>query len=73
VCLAAHSDSASTLPRAVESELDCKVVRVVTLVDRMQGAAELFAREGYPFSPVFTAEELGITRAELDAELESGA
>lgn len=59
--------------RAVESELDCTVVRVVTLVDRMQGAAELFSREGYPFSPVFTAEELGITREELEAEAASGS
>jgi orotate phosphoribosyltransferase len=57
--------------RAVEAEADCKVVAVVSLVDRQQGAAELFDNLGYAFSPVFTAEELGISREELDAEARS--
>ncbi|MDR1082400.1 MAG: orotate phosphoribosyltransferase [Coriobacteriales bacterium] len=45
---------------AVEDELDCTVTRVVALVDRQQGARELFESQGYVFDPVFTAEELGV-------------
>ncbi|MBE0476749.1 MAG: orotate phosphoribosyltransferase [Coriobacteriia bacterium] len=52
---------------AVERERGCKVVRVVALVDRQQGARELFEREGYRFTPVFTAEELGVSREEIEA------
>jgi orotate phosphoribosyltransferase len=59
--------------RAVEEEAGCTVTAIVSLVDRQQGAAELFAREGYAFSPVFTAEELGVTREELDAEARSAS
>jgi orotate phosphoribosyltransferase len=44
--------------RAAEQELGCKVVRVVALVDREEGARELFEREGYSFDAVFTASEL---------------
>jgi orotate phosphoribosyltransferase len=46
--------------RAVEDELNCTVTRVVALVDRQQGARELFESKGYLFDPVFTAEELGV-------------
>jgi len=45
---------------AVEEELGCKVTRVVALVDRQQGARELFESRGYLFDPVFSAEELGV-------------
>ena len=57
--------------RAVEEEAGCTVARIVSLVDRMQGASELFSEQGYLFTPVFTALELGITREELDAEARS--
>lgn len=57
--------------RVLEDEAGCTIARVVSLVDRRQGAAELFAREGYTFTPVFTAEELGVTREELEAEARS--
>ncbi len=58
--------------RAVEAEAGCEVVRVVSLVDRQQGAARVFDEAGYAFSPVFTAEELGIGREEIDAEARPG-
>jgi orotate phosphoribosyltransferase len=58
--------------RALEEEADCTVARIVSLVDRQQGATELFAREGYEFSPVFKATDLGITEEELEAERRSG-
>ncbi len=57
--------------RAVEAEAGAEVVRVVSLVDRQQGAAALFEDAGYPFTPVFTAQELGITREELESEARS--
>jgi orotate phosphoribosyltransferase len=57
---------------ALKEEADVTVARVVSLVDRMQGAGELFEREGYLFTPVFTALDLGITQEELDAEAASG-
>jgi orotate phosphoribosyltransferase len=53
---------------AVEEERGCKVVRVVALVDRQQGAAELFEEAGYEFTPVFTAQELGVSLEDILAE-----
>jgi orotate phosphoribosyltransferase len=63
--------SALDAARAVEQEVDCAVVRIVSLVDRLQGAAHLFAQHGYVFTPVFTALDLGVTQDELDAEARS--
>lgn len=40
--------------------LGCEIVKVITLVDRQQGAAENFAEWGYKFSSIFTKEELGL-------------
>jgi len=37
-----------------------EVVRIVTMVDRLQGAGELFAKEGVPFSSVITVRDLGV-------------
>lgn len=51
---------------AVEEE-GCSVVAVIALVDRMQGAGELFGNLGYVFSPVFTAKELGVAPEEIRA------
>jgi len=36
------------------------VTRVIAIVDRMEGGAEAFAREGYPFSSLLTIRDFGI-------------
>jgi orotate phosphoribosyltransferase len=40
--------------------LNCQVIKVITLVDRQQGAKENFAEWGYKFSSIFTKAELGL-------------
>ena len=40
--------------------LDCEIVKVITLVDRQQGARENFEKWGYRFSSIFTKTELGL-------------
>jgi orotate phosphoribosyltransferase len=37
-----------------------KVVRVIGVVDRLQGAREKFESRGYRFTPIFTRDELGL-------------
>jgi orotate phosphoribosyltransferase len=44
---------------AVEA-MGAKVVRVVTVLDRLSGAAETFAQRGYPFTSLLTIRDLGI-------------
>jgi len=44
---------------AVEA-IGCKVVAVLSLVDRMEGAREALESRGYKFIPVFTVRDLGI-------------
>jgi orotate phosphoribosyltransferase len=39
------------------------VVRVIAVVDRLQGARKAFEDAGYRFTPLFTREELGIGNA----------
>jgi len=51
----------------VEDEMKCAVARVVALVDRQQGARELFESKGYVFDPIFTAVELGVPMDEIRA------
>lgn len=48
--------------KAIEAmkALGCKIVKVITLVDRQQGAVENFKKWGYEFSSIFTKEELGL-------------
>ncbi len=41
-------------------EMGCKVVRVICLVDRLQGATENFKEAGYKFTPIFRVDELDI-------------
>jgi orotate phosphoribosyltransferase len=42
-------------------ELDCEVALVIALVDRLQGARELFQREGITnFQSVFTIRDFGV-------------
>lgn len=45
---------------AVEHERGAEVVLVIAMVDRLQGAHELFDNAGYCFTPIFTIEELGV-------------
>ena len=37
-----------------------KVVRVIGIVDRMEGGAQAFARRGCPFASLFTIRDFGI-------------
>jgi orotate phosphoribosyltransferase len=48
--------------KAVEAvrELGCKVVLVVALVDRLQGAAKAFREAGVEFRSIFTIRDFGI-------------
>lgn len=38
-------------------ERKCNILRVITVVDRMEGAAEKFRREGLEFIPIFTTKD----------------
>lgn len=40
--------------------LNCEIVKVITLVDRQQGAKENFAEWGYRFVSIFTKDDLGL-------------
>jgi orotate phosphoribosyltransferase len=44
----------------VVRERDLDVIRVIALVDRLQGAASAFAEKGVRFTPVFTIDDLGV-------------
>jgi orotate phosphoribosyltransferase len=48
--------------KAVEAvrEMGCEVVRVVALVDRLQGAAETFQRAGIDYRAVYTIRDFGV-------------
>ena len=37
-----------------------KVLRVIGIIDRMEGGAEAFAQRGYPFASLFTIRDFGI-------------
>jgi orotate phosphoribosyltransferase len=50
-------DSALVAAEAAES-YKAQVVRIVTVVDRNQGAAQVFQQRGYPFTPLFTVNDL---------------
>lgn len=41
-------------------EIGCQVVRVIALVDRLQGAEAAFRARGIEFRPVFTIEQFGV-------------
>ena len=38
----------------------CEIVKILVLVDRRQGAEELFREMNMPFDPIFRKEELGL-------------
>lgn len=46
--------------KAIEAleEAGCRVVKVIVLVDRLQGGAEAFKAKGYRFEPIFTLKDL---------------
>jgi len=50
-------ESALVAAEAAES-YKAQVVRIVTVVDRNQGAAQVFQQRGYPFTPLFTVNDL---------------
>jgi orotate phosphoribosyltransferase len=50
-------ESALVAAEAAES-YKAQVVRIVTVVDRNQGAAQIFQQRGYPFTPLFTVNDL---------------
>ena len=50
-------ESALIAAEAAES-YRAQVVRIVTVVDRNQGAAQVFQQRGYPFTPLFTVNDL---------------
>lgn len=58
-------DTATTgasLVKAAEAveEAGAKVVRIITLVDRQEGAREAIEARGYRFTPLFTPADLGV-------------
>jgi orotate phosphoribosyltransferase len=50
-------ESAMVAAEAAES-YKAQVVRIITVVDRNQGAAQVFQQRGYPFTPLFTVNDL---------------
>jgi orotate phosphoribosyltransferase len=50
-------ESALVAAEAAES-YKAQVVRIVTVVDRNQGAAQVFQQRGYPFTAIFTVNDL---------------
>ena len=46
---------------ALEREKEARVLKVITMVDRLQGARENLAARGYELESVFTIEELGVS------------
>ncbi len=48
--------------KAIEAleEAGCEIVKVVAMVDRLQGGGENFASKGYKFEPIFTLKDLNI-------------
>lgn len=52
----------SSALKAIEAvkPFGCKIAKIISLVDRKQGASENFAAQGYLFDPIFTKDELGL-------------
>lgn len=48
--------------KAIEAleEAGCEVVKVIAMVDRLQGGGEAFAARNYKFEPIFTLKDLAI-------------
>jgi orotate phosphoribosyltransferase len=59
-------DVATTAGQAIEAARDleaegAKVVKIVVVIDRQEGARENVEAAGYPFEAVFTKADLGVT------------
>ncbi len=56
--------SGGSVMRAVEAarEFGCTVVKVITVVDRLEGAAERFAADGCPFVALLSADEFDLSQ-----------
>jgi orotate phosphoribosyltransferase len=54
--------SGASVIKAVEAvrHLDCEVVLVLALVDRLRGAEDLFRNAGLPYRAVFSIEDFGV-------------
>ncbi len=50
--------SALWAAKFVQEHYKCKVLTIVTLVDRLSGAAELLKKEGYKFESILTIDDL---------------
>jgi orotate phosphoribosyltransferase len=52
----------SSALKAIEAikPLGCRIVKIISLVDRQQGASENFAKQEYLFDPIFRKDELGL-------------
>jgi orotate phosphoribosyltransferase len=44
---------------AVRAHHHCNVVKIISIVDRLEGATARFRREGLEFVPLFTTEDFG--------------
>jgi orotate phosphoribosyltransferase len=51
--------SGASVMKAVQAVRDrnCRVIKVITIVDRLEGACERFKREGLDFVPIFTTKD----------------
>jgi len=47
--------------KALQGEYNAQVVCVITMVDRLQGARENLAAEGFELTAIFDITELGVT------------
>jgi len=52
--------SSSQKAIAALEKADCKIVKVIAVVDRLAGGRELFESRGYKFEPIFTLNDLTI-------------
>ena len=52
------SGESALIAAAAAESYRAQVVRIVTVVDRNQGAAQVFQQRGYPFTPLFTVNDL---------------
>ncbi|HHT9124510.1 MAG TPA: orotate phosphoribosyltransferase [Candidatus Brocadiia bacterium] len=43
-------------------ELECNVVRIISIVDREQGARQRFAVMGFTYTPIFKLTDLGLSQ-----------
>jgi orotate phosphoribosyltransferase len=52
------SGESSLIAAEAAESYRAQVVRVLTVVDREQGASQVFQQRGYPFTPLFSIGEL---------------